>query len=78
MQRDIVELSSKSIDAAPFKEREHASLAIAFDPKILPEVKEKIDTFWKDLDQFIEDNNSKREEVYQLSVGFFPLTRSKK
>lgn len=72
-QKKLLELSAKKIEKVDFSLRENSSLTIACNKSLLPEVKERIFNFKKELDAFIS-NHGNEDEVYQLVVGFFPLT----
>lgn len=76
-QKRLLELGAKKIEEIPFDDRENSSLTIACSKQLLPEVKKKILRFKKDLDNFITAHG-KQDEVYQLIVGFYPLTQIKK
>lgn len=73
LQEELSVKNTEAIQHVPFSQRENASLTIACNSNILPEVKSKIQTFWQELDDFIE-SKGEADHVYQLTVGFFPLT----
>lgn len=73
-QKNILELAEKSVDETPFEKRDVSSLTIAIDPADLEIVREKIKLFRRELDAFLE-TRKKKNEVYQLSIAFFPLTK---
>lgn len=73
LQRQLHNKAAQAIEDIPFQLREHSSLTVAVDPKLLPEIKQKITEFRRSLDKFIEENGSQKE-VYNLCVSFFPLS----
>jgi transcriptional regulator with XRE-family HTH domain len=75
-QLQILELSMRALEEVPITNRDHTSTTIAMNPADLPEVKNRIQRFRRELMDYLQRNPSGAEEVYQLSVGFFPLTTS--
>lgn len=73
LQRNLLEMSLKAIDQVEFSKRENGSLTIACDEKLLPEIKERLTAFRRDLDKFIESQGN-FTQVYQLVISFFPLS----
>lgn len=74
-QKMLLELSLNALNDVPIDYREHGSLTVAIDKNKLPEIKEKIRTFQKDLGKFVQ-RRGELNEVYQLTISFFPLTKS--
>ncbi|MGE3973904.1 MAG: TIGR02147 family protein [Bdellovibrionales bacterium] len=74
LQENILEKSREALVALPIEERDHSSIMMATNMSKLEEAKRRIDTFRKEICDFLEDCNEKNE-VYQLSVGLFPLTK---
>ncbi len=60
-----------------YQEREFNALTVAVSKENLKTVKEKIREFRRELNAFLGTEKNP-EEVYQLNVQFFPLTRTKK
>lgn len=76
-QKQLFAKALGAIDEVDFKERNHTGTGIALSLKDLDKVKEFISKFRKEFaNQF--DRHSKADEVYQLSVAFFPLTKNKR
>ena len=73
LQQQYLDLCSKAIEEVPFEKRENAGLTVAIDPSLIPEVKAKIKIFCREIDELAGKSENK-SEVYQLSVGMFPLT----
>lgn len=74
LQKQMQEKSLQALEDISFDKREHSSLTVAIDPKLLPEVKKKITEFRRSLDQYIMEKGNEKE-VYNLCVSFFPLTK---
>lgn len=74
-QKKIASLSCEAIDKFDFDSRDHSSLTLACNKKLIPTIRKRIFEFRKELDAFVQAYGDE-DEVYQLSVGFFPLTKS--
>ena len=75
-QRSLLEKSIDAIDHVPFERRENGSVTVAINTKRLPEFKEKLKEMRKELAAFFQADDEKNlDEVYQLTVSFFPLTK---
>jgi transcriptional regulator with XRE-family HTH domain len=75
-QRSLLEKSICAIDHIPFELRENASLTIAVNKRRMPEFKEKLKEVRQQLANHFQSSNEKSfDEVYQLTISFFPLTK---
>lgn len=61
--------------ALPLEEREMNGLTVAIPRKILPQIKERIRELRRQLHEEIGRFESVGEEVYQINLQLFPLTR---
>jgi uncharacterized protein YukE len=43
---------------------------------LIPEIKQKIRKFRKELNEYLDSYEGESEDVYQVNIQFFPLTRS--
>lgn len=77
LQKKLSQLSFAAIDEFGIESRYHGSLTVAVDKNKLPEIKDKIMAFQAELGQYIQKKSS-LNEVYQLTVSFFPLTKGQK
>lgn len=77
LQKILLEKATRAIDSVPFEERDNSSMTIAVDRKMLPQLRPLIAEFRKKLRETIEKHGS-FDEVYQLSIAFFPLTEIEK
>jgi uncharacterized protein (TIGR02147 family) len=73
-QKQIMRLSCEKIDSIAIEKRDHSSIVISVDEKLLPEIKVKIKDFRRSLGNYIVKNSKKRNAIYELHVGFIPLT----
>lgn len=74
-QQDLLNKSIAAIDAIPRDQRDHTSMVFAMDKNDLPEIKKLIARFRRELDKFAGRPGARREEVFQLQVSLFPLSR---
>jgi DNA-binding transcriptional regulator YhcF (GntR family) len=73
LQKTLLRKSEAAIDQIAFDRRENASLTLACDESLLPEIKERLKAYRKDLDAFVQQRGN-YNQVYQFVVSFFPLT----
>jgi uncharacterized protein (TIGR02147 family) len=91
LQKRILEKSLAAIEETNFKHRYHCSLTLSVDQSRMHEFKMKIDEIQKELSEYFqpskpyksstthpnhESQSSQLNEVYQLQIGFFPLTKN--
>lgn len=72
-QKQILKLSSEKIDAVSIQKRDHSTITIQVDEKLLPEIKDRIKKFRRTLGNYIIKNNIDPEQIYELQISFFPL-----
>ncbi len=77
LQEQILELSAKALREIPIEQRDQSSMTMAIDPRLLPKARELIKKFRRQLCKLLQEGSSV-DEVYQLSVSLFPLTRLQK
>lgn len=91
LQKQIVEKSLVAIEETHFNHRYHSSLTVSVDQSRMVEFKKKIEEIQRELSEFfqppspsmeamsmIEQETHPLNEVYQLQIGFFPLTKNLK
>lgn len=76
-QLQLLEKSKQSLIQDDYGIRDHSSMTMAIDPKDLILAKEEIANFRKRLSSILE-NRKKLKEVYQLQIGFFPITKKER
>lgn len=73
LQLDILESSRKSLERDAFSERLHYGMTMAINPSKIEFARGKIMSFIETLADELEVNP--REDVYQLAVSLFPLSK---
>lgn len=77
-QKLLLELSSQKIETVPLEQRSHTSTTLAIPMKKLALAKQMIREFRSKMQRALQEPAGTNEEVYQLQVSFFPLTRLEK
>ena len=75
-QKTLLQKSLEAIDHIPFGQRNNGSVTLAINSERLTEFKEKLKEMRKELATFFQADDEKNlNQVYQLTVSFFPLTK---
>jgi uncharacterized protein (TIGR02147 family) len=74
-QRQILELSLQSLEGTSRENRDHTSTTLTMRQKDLPEIKKLIRKFRKQVALTLRRNKTEHDQVYQLAVSIFPLTK---
>jgi len=74
LQKRLLDRGITAIETVPFELRENGSLTVAIEKKRLPEFKQKLAKIRLELGDFFQAS-SNLDEVYQLTISFFPLTK---
>ena len=77
-QKSVLEKSLAAVDTIERKHRDHTSTTMAIRASDLPKAKELIQKFRHDLNAYLQRDEVKPDEVYQLQISLFPLTKSLK
>lgn len=75
-QKQLLEKSLYSLETDDYAVRDHSSTTMAINTKDILKAKKEIQAFRKKLCESME-SSSRPDEVYQLQIGFFPLTCNK-
>jgi hypothetical protein len=75
LQRQILSQAILAMDVTAIEERDQSSMTVAIDAGLVPEVKERIKKFRRQLAKLLQSSGSPMNEVYQLSVSFFPVSK---
>ncbi len=75
-QEQMLERSIDALQHLPLEERDHSSIAFAFQRADLPRVREYIKRFRRRLDG-LAAKAKRKDSVYALTISFFPLTKNK-
>jgi transcriptional regulator with XRE-family HTH domain len=75
LQRQIHEKAIEALETLPTSVRSHTSMTMAIHPDDLPEAKEMIKKFRRELCAHFE-KNGKPKEIYHLGVALYPVTNN--
>ena len=75
LQKQILEQSIYALENTPFEQRDQSSITFCVSEDLLPEAKEKIKKFRRELMTFLE-SGKKKSKVYQLSISLFPVSHA--
>lgn len=75
LQKQILEGALAAIDETSIDRRDQTAMTMAISTDLLPEAKRRIARFRRELCAFLKDAST-RDEVYQLSLSLYPVTRS--
>lgn len=73
LQKEILSAAARALDEFPLEMRDQSGITMAIDSSKIPEAKERIKRFRRELMEFLQEG--KRDRVYQLSVSLFPAER---
>lgn len=76
IQRELREKSIDAIESVELAKRSHTHIAMAIDPSRLAEAKKKIQSFQRELCEFLE--GGKKKSVYIMEIGLFPAQTSER
>lgn len=74
-QKTMLEKAGVALEEISAEERDHTGMTMAINTKRLPEARHLIKKFHRELSTFLGQDSDKNE-VYQLSVALFPLSRA--
>lgn len=77
LQKSFLDISKEALDEVPISERDHSGVTFPILRDKVGEAKELIKKFRREFMALIEDE-IEGEEVYQLQIGFYPLTKREK
>jgi uncharacterized protein (TIGR02147 family) len=75
-QKSVLQKSIEAIELVDRKLRDHSSTTMAINIKDLHQAKALIQKFRHELNAFLQRGETIPEEVYQLQVSFFPLSKN--
>jgi uncharacterized protein (TIGR02147 family) len=73
-QKAVLFKAIHALENLPIDLRDNSSMTLSIDSSMLPEIKEKIKKMRRSLANNITDKSKKRDQVYELSISFFPWT----
>lgn len=71
----ILRMASESLEHTPIQERDNSSMVFAAPEQLMPEIKDRIKKFRRELVSWIE-SQPKASQVYQLAICMYPVTVS--
>lgn len=74
-QKGILSEAYRSVSDLPANERAHCTLTLAVNKKKMEYVKERMRIFRAEIDKFLSEPNEDKDDVYHLSVSYFPARR---
>lgn len=74
LQQQILDQARKSLVLVPMEKRDQSAMTVAIDSCKLKEAKQRIKKFRRELCEFMQDGNE-QDEVYQLSISLFPVSK---
>lgn len=76
-ERQVLEGAIAALDKVPSARRMQGSVTLAIPESRLPEARERIRKFRRELMAFLQ-HKGRRDSVYQLSISFYPVTTESK
>jgi uncharacterized protein (TIGR02147 family) len=76
LQIQFLEKSRTALENIPRHKRDHTNITMAIDTRLIPRAKERIKNFRRELSDELQVSGE-YNEVYQLSIGLFPITEIK-
>lgn len=73
VQKEILSAAARALDEVPIEMRDQSGITMAIDSSKIPEAKERIKRFRRELMEFLQDG--RRDRVYQMSISLFPAER---
>ena len=74
LQRQVLEMAIQALEDVPACQRSQSTMTMAIDPKLLPQAREYITEFRRNLCEFLQKNRTTCE-VYQLTISLYPVTK---
>jgi len=77
LQRSVLEKALVALDEVPFEFRDQSSMTLATHPRLIPEARQKIKRFRRELTDFLESVPQKTT-VYNIGISIYPISKIKK
>jgi uncharacterized protein (TIGR02147 family) len=75
LQKQFLNMAARALDEVPMNLRDQTTMTMAIDASRIEEAKVKIKKFRYEMLEFLQ-STEKINEVYGLTIGLFPITRS--
>lgn len=76
LHKQLISLSLDSLTNDPLVEREFGAVTLALPSKNINRAKEMIKKFRREFHMLLSEDSSEADQIYQLNIGFFPITKS--
>jgi plasmid maintenance system antidote protein VapI len=76
LQKQMLQLSSDTVDTTPKHLRDHTFVLARTDLNDLPEIKDRIKKFRREMMAFAKREGTKPSEVYSLAISLFPISQT--
>lgn len=73
LQTDLLNKAAWAMEKVPMEMRDQSSITMAIDSRRLPQAKEKIKTFRRQLMRYCQ-KPQKKDSIYQLMISFYPTS----
>lgn len=73
-QKQVMDLNKAAIDNISLSKRDHSTITLTIDSDMIPEIKNKIKKFRREIGNYICKNKKKSDEIYEIQISFCPLT----
>lgn len=77
MQEQVLSMAIGALQETPIEERDQSAMTMAIDSDLLPEAKEKIKKFRRELCDFLQTGR-KTDRVYHMSLSLYPISKKLK
>lgn len=74
LQKQFLEKAISSIDFDPFEERDMTTITIAVDSKKIPEARDRIKNFRREMAEFLGQGSAK-DRVYNMTIALYPTSK---
>jgi uncharacterized protein (TIGR02147 family) len=73
--REFLDLAKEKLESVPLEKRDYTSVVLPVDADLLPFIKDVLAKFRDDLEILLDRIPQKKNQVYQLNLQLFPLTK---
>ncbi len=75
-QMGVIKEAYSSINSVPKSERAHSTLTVAMNKRKMDIVRQKMIEFKIEIDKLLSEKDEDKDDVYHLSLSFFPARRT--
>jgi transcriptional regulator with XRE-family HTH domain len=74
MQTQTLSQAIEALDLVPIDQRDQSTMTMAISTRLLPQAKERIKQFRRDLGRFLQESEP-TDEVYHLTISLYPVSK---